>query len=82
VQIAGHAPLARATVRRPEYADEDAVPAALLGNRMKRLVDVTNQMHEELERDRAIGTVERPIRETLLMEQDAIDDAVAPAIGP
>ena len=47
---------------------------------MKGLVQVTNEMDEELKRDRAVGAVERGVRQPLLVVQDSLHRAVPPPI--
>jgi hypothetical protein len=79
VHVAGEARAVRiAAVRRPEHRHANAVAAAFDAERVKRLVQITDQVDEELQRNRAVGAIQRTVAEAFLVVADAIDDAVAP----
>src|SRR5262249_24618054 len=63
-----------------EDGDRDAVAAALDAERVEWLMQIADQMHEELGRDRAIRAIEGHVRQPLLVVGNAIDDAVAPLV--
>ena len=64
-----------------EHAHLDVVAAAADAERVKRLMQIADEVHDELQRGRAIGAIELRIAEPLFPVRDAIDDAVAPAIA-
>ena len=69
------APAARAgrvTRIGAEDSNQHPVAAPLDRARMKRLMDIADEVHEELERHCAIGAIEAHIGEPLLVVEDSI----------
>jgi hypothetical protein len=49
---------------------------------VKGLMQITNQVHEELERDRPVGAIQRGIRQPFLVINDPVHNAVTPPVTP
>src|SRR5690606_28774792 len=82
VHVAGRRPRRIAAARRrTEEADRNPVAAALDAAGVPRLVQIADEVHEELEGDRAVGTIEARVGDALLVIADAIDDAVPPDVA-
>jgi len=70
-----------AAIGFPEHANLHVVAASADAERVKRLVQIADEVHDELQRGGAIGAIEFLIAETFFPIGDAIDDAIAPAIA-
>ena len=70
----------RLAVGDTERANRHIVAAAADAKRVKRLVQIADKVDEEFQRGSAIGAIKCRVGEPLLVIQDAIDGAVAPAI--
>ena len=82
VEVVGHRSVGASSAGgRTKRGNQNTVSAALDTERVKWLVNVTDEMYEKLERDGAICTVERNIGKAFLVVGDAVDGAVAPAIA-
>ena len=78
VQVAG----AVAAGVGAEDRDRDVVAAVADAERVERLVEIADEVHEELQRDRAVRAIERGVGEPRLVVEDPIHRAVAPRVGP
>src|SRR5262249_51945157 len=74
-------PPAFAAGLRSKPRHQDAISAVLHAQRMKRLMQITDEVNEELQGNGAIGTIERNVSELRCGVGDAIDGAIAPPIG-
>jgi len=64
-----------------EHAHVHVVAAAPDTERVERLMQVADEMHDELQCGSPVGTIELEVTKPLLPIGNAIDDAIAPAIG-
>ena len=69
VQVAGIV----AAGLRAEDRDRNVVAAVADAQRVERLVEIADEVHQELERDRPVGAIERRVREPRLVVEDPID---------
>ena len=65
-----------------EHHDRNVVAAVADAERVERLMEIADQVHEELQRDRPIRAIERGVGEPRLVVENPIDRAVAPRVGP
>jgi len=70
-----------AAIGGAEHAYDDAVAAAFDTQRVEGLMEIAHEMDEKLQRRRAVRTVERRVGDPLLVIEDPIDRAVAPAVA-
>ena len=74
VQVARMAP----ACVRAEDGHRDVVAAVPDAERVKRLMKIANQVHQELQGDCPVGAIERQVGEPLLVVEDAVHRAIAP----
>ena len=64
-----------------EHAYVDVVGAVANAERVKRLMQVADQVDQEFQRRRTVSAIERAVRGALFPVGDALHRAVAPPIG-
>ena len=83
MQVAGNGPAAIvAAVGLTEHTDPDVVAAAADAKGVKRLMQIADEVHDELQGGGAIGAIELRVAKAPFPIRDAIDDAITPAIAP